>query len=157
MKRILFGFLLGIAVTCAAIWYFGDRKKNATAEDARQRIEDTAKDAGRTVEKTLNSWGLSPDAIKDEFAKGGRVIRRKAENAGTAIADAASDARITATIKGKLVADTNLSALSISVTTTDGMVTLSGTASSAENVQKAISLAMETDGVREVVSTIQVK
>ena len=50
-----------------------------------------------------------------------------------------------------------LSALSISVNTTEGIVTLSGTVSSAEDISKAMLLAMETDGVREVISTLQVK
>jgi osmotically-inducible protein OsmY len=36
-------------------------------------------------------------------------------------------------------------------------VTLSGSASSPENIRKAILLAMDTNGVREVVSTLQVK
>jgi len=56
-----------------------------------------------------------------------------------------------------MLADRELSALSISVNTTEGVVTLSGTVSSSENVSKAMLLAMETDGVREVISTLQVK
>ena len=77
--------------------------------------------------------------------------------AGHAIADATADARTTATIKAKLVASRDLSALNISVNTTAGVVTFSGAVSSSEDISKAILLAMETDGVREVVSTLQVK
>jgi osmotically-inducible protein OsmY len=55
------------------------------------------------------------------------------------------------------VADPDVSALSISVNTTGGVVTLSGTASSSENIRKAMQLAYDTDGVNQVVSTIQVK
>ena len=73
------------------------------------------------------------------------------------IADATADARMTAAIKGKLVATRDLSALSISVNTTGGVVTLSGTVPAPEDISKAMLLAMDTDGVTEVISTLQVK
>jgi osmotically-inducible protein OsmY len=85
------------------------------------------------------------------------VVRRAATEAGHAIADATADARTTGAIKAKLVASRDLSALNISVNTTAGVVTLSGAVASPEDISKAILVAMETDGVREVVSTLQVK
>ena len=157
MKGFFLGLIFGVLIAGAAVWYFADQRRNPTAQEAKDRIESGAKDAEQKAKDKLDSWGLTPDNIKKELTDTGRVIRRKAEDAGTAIADAATDARITATIKGKLIADKDLSALSISVSTTDGLVTLSGTASSPENIQKAITLAMDTQGVREVVSNLQVK
>ncbi|MGQ9695827.1 MAG: BON domain-containing protein [Thermodesulfobacteriota bacterium] len=56
-----------------------------------------------------------------------------------------------------LAADPDLSALSISVSTAAGRVTLSGTVGSPELIGKAVALALETEGVREVVSTLKVK
>ncbi len=53
--------------------------------------------------------------------------------------------------------DPDLSAVAISVSTTDGCVTLSGTASSAENIRRAMTLAYNTEGVTQVVSTLLVK
>ena len=40
---------------------------------------------------------------------------------------------------------------------TDGVVTLTGTGSSPENIRKAIQITMDTDGVHKVISTLQVK
>jgi osmotically-inducible protein OsmY len=100
---------------------------------------------------------ISPEDIKDELARTGQVVRRAATDAGHAIADATADARTTTAIKAKLVASRDLSALNISVNTTAGVVTLSGAVASHEDISKAILLAMETDGVREVISTLQVK
>jgi hyperosmotically inducible periplasmic protein len=100
---------------------------------------------------------VRPEDIKDELARSGQVVRRAATEAGRAIADATADARTTAAIKAKLIATRDLSGLNISVNTTAGVVTLSGAVSSAEDISKAILVAMETDGVREVVSTLQVK
>jgi osmotically-inducible protein OsmY len=95
--------------------------------------------------------------ISNELARTGRVIRQQAHEAGQVISDATTDARITAAIKAKLVRDPDLSAWNISVNTTDGVVTLSGTASSAANIGKAVFLAVETEGVHQVISTVQVK
>ena len=67
---------------------------------------------------------MRPEDIKEDLARGGQIVRRKAREAGQAIADATADARITTAIKGKLLANRDLSALSISVNTTGGVVTL---------------------------------
>jgi len=157
MKRFFLGVIFGVLIATAAMWYFSGQHRNPTFQDTRDRVESGAKEVAQKTKDQFNSWGLTPDSIREEFSKTGRVIRRKAEEAETAIANAASDTKITTMVKGKYVADKDLSALSISVNTTDGLVTLSGTASSPENVQKAITLAMDTPGVREVVSNLQVK
>jgi osmotically-inducible protein OsmY len=100
---------------------------------------------------------LTGNDIKDELARSGKVVRRSAHDAGAAIADASADARITAKIKAKLIADRELSAWNISINTTDGHVTLAGTVSSPELIGKALLLALETDGVRDATSNLQVK
>jgi osmotically-inducible protein OsmY len=117
---------------------------------AEQKVGNAAQDSLRVLH-------LRSDDIKDELARTGRVVRREAREAGQAIADATADARVTGTIKAKLLASRDLSARDISVNTTGGVVTLSGSVTSSENIGKAILLAMETDGVREVISTLQVK
>ena len=70
--------------------------------------------------------------------------------------DVTADARISTAIKGKLAADPDLSALAISVNSTQGVVTLSGTVPSHQALSKAIRLALETEGVHKVESTLQV-
>jgi hypothetical protein len=147
--KVFAGFILGILVTIAVVWYLHPQNRERVASDA-QHAENTTKDK-------MDSLGLTPDNIRDELAKTGKVIRRKSEAAGHAIADATADARITAAIKAKLVADPNLSALAISVSTTDGCVTLAGTATSLDNVSRAMTLAYNTDGVTQVISTLIVK
>jgi hyperosmotically inducible protein len=100
---------------------------------------------------------LKTEDIKEELERTGTVVRRKAEKVGAAIADAAANAKITAAIKTKLAVDSQLSSLKISVDTTDGLVTLSGSVGAYDEIGKAIRIALETDGVRQVVSTLQVK
>lgn len=155
MKKFMAGLLIGCIITVAAIWYYSD--KNSHAHQAKEDLQNAATQTKEFVRDKLDSLNLTPDNIKDELARTGQVVRRKAESVGNSIADATADARITTTIKAKMVADPDLSALSISVGTTAGRVTLSGTVSSPEKIAKAMQLAMGVDGVHEVVSTLQVK
>lgn len=149
--------ILGLALGAAAVWYFGTGRSNAHVQSATNEVEKAVKSAGDAIQEKLRVLDLRPQDVKDELARTGQVVRRKTKEAGQAIADATADARVTAAIKGKLVANRDLSALSISVNTTAGVVTLSGTVPSAEDISKAMMLAMETDGVKEVISTLQVK
>ena len=155
--RVLLALIIGIAIGAAAIWYLGAGHSDSHIRDAQNKVEDTAKDARDAVQDKMRDWHLSGDDIKEDLKKTGTVIRSKAQDAGHAIADATADARTTGAIKAKLVASKDLSALDISVNTTAGTVTLSGTVTSPENISKAMMLAMETDGVNQVVSTLQVK
>ena len=105
----------------------------------------------------FRSWNLDRDTISNELARTGRVIREKTDAAGKALKDATADGRVTTAIKTKYVKDPDLSAWDIHVSTTDGVVTLSGTVATPELIGKAMELALDTDGARQVISTLQVK
>ena len=155
--RILLALILGLALGAGAVWYFGTGRNNARVQSATTQVGNAVRSAGDAVQEKLRVLDLRPQDVKDELARSGQVVRRKAKEAGQAIADATADARVTATIKTKLIGNRDLSALSISVNTTAGVVTLSGTVPTMEDISKAMLLAMETDGVKEVISTLQVK
>ena len=155
--RILLALFVGVLIGGAAFWFYSTNQGKSTARATGEQIESTTKSARDTIQEKLKVLDLRSDDIKDELAKNGKIVRRKAQEASQAIADATVDARVTGAIKAKLLTDRELSALSISVNTTEGVVTLSGTVSSPEHISKAMLLAMETDGVREVISTLQVK
>ncbi len=141
----------------AAWWYFSTSEGRSAAKSAGNQIHNAATSALDTVQEKLRVLDLRTNDIKDELARTGQIVRRKTREAGQAIADVTADARITGAIKGKLLANRELSAMSISVNTTAGVVTLSGFVSSTEQISKAMLLALETDGVREVISTLQVR
>jgi osmotically-inducible protein OsmY len=124
---------------------------------AEQKVENAVKTTSDAAQEKIRELHLRPEDIKDELARTVPIVRRAASDAGHAIADATADARVTGAIKTKLVASRDLSALNISVNTTAGVVTLSGFVTSPEDVSKAILLAMETDDVSKVISTLQVK
>jgi hyperosmotically inducible periplasmic protein len=146
MKTLLVGILLGVLLGAGAFWFLiGGR----TAPEVQKAEEALA--------ARLEALELRSEDIQKELADKGRVVRRKARDLGETAADVARDARTTALIKAKLAADPGLSALTISVSTTDGRVTLAGRVASPDLIGRATALALETEGVREVVSTLQVK
>lgn len=168
MKSFIIGLLMGAIIATCAIWYFTAGRTMPAVQKAEERA---AMRAGETLESIqtagekaklaltakLEALDLRSEDIQKELTEKGNVVRRKAREVGGAAADAARDARVTTVIKAKIAADSDLSVINISVATTDGRVTLSGTVASPELIGKAMILALETDGVREVVSTIQIK
>jgi hyperosmotically inducible periplasmic protein len=150
--RAFISFLAGVLVGVAGHWFFTQPQPKAALNNAKDEVREGATNLGRSLQDTF-----SAENVKDELARTGKVIREKTRKAGDAIADATANVRITAAIKAKLVQDAGLSAFKIDVDTTDGVVTLSGTVSSHEEIAKAMTHAWETDGVTKVISTLQVK
>ncbi len=66
------------------------------------------------------------------------------------------DSLATTLVKTNILEEKGLSSLRISVTTKDGVVTLSGTIDTAENVELAGKVAKMTNGVKRVVNNLQV-
>ena len=64
--------------------------------------------------------------------------------------------RIIALIKAKYTLDKELSARHITVASTDGHVKLSGSVQSPDQIGRAIVLALDTDGVVDVESSLRV-
>lgn len=169
MKNFLLALMLGIIVGALGTWYFQqERASSAAVEEANRRASESAAQAraalGQAAAGVKSALGAKLEAlqlraqdVKQDLERSGRLVRRKAREAGEAVTDAGRDAAITAEIKGKLAADPELSALAIDVDTSGGRVTLSGSAPSHEAIGRATLLALETDGVREVVATLQVK
>jgi osmotically-inducible protein OsmY len=155
MKGILLAFVMGAIVGAGAMWYYQGEAPKGSVHQARNSVTGAAERVKSTVQEKISE--IRTEDIKSELERAGLVVRDKITQAGQAISDATADARTTAAIKAKFLKEPGLSSLSISVDTTDGLVTLSGTARSHEEVAKAVRLALETDGVRKVVSTLQVK
>lgn len=168
MRALFIGLLLGIIIGGGGLWYLSLDQKTGDVQQAEERVAghverayESAQEFGEQAKLELaarmEAWDLRPEDIREELAEQGRIIRRKARDIGESAADATSDARVTTEIKAKLVAAPELSALNISVSTTAGFVTLSGTVDSPELIGRAMALALGAEGVREVVSTIQVE
>jgi hyperosmotically inducible periplasmic protein len=67
-----------------------------------------------------------------------------------------SDPGITAAVKARLIEDATVKAFQIDVDTSNRVVTLNGTVETSAAKERAVTLARETDGVRDVVDRITV-
>jgi uncharacterized lipoprotein NlpE involved in copper resistance len=170
MKKLLFTLpLLGLVLA-------GCDKKDSTADatdpTVAQKTESAVKDTANNIaDKTkdmavatkdaihdkLVDWKLTPDDIKADLAKGGRVVRSKAAAAGASTSAMFDNAKVVTVINAKLVGDAQLSALKINVDADQGVVTLKGTVKSPELIGRAIALALDTDDVTQVVSLLTVE
>jgi osmotically-inducible protein OsmY len=150
--NVLLVFVTGAILGAGGHWYLTQPRSRELSAQAKENVRESAAKVGESLKQTFD-----PENIKEELARTGRVVRDKAGQAGDYVADATANARTTAAIKAKLIADTGLAAFKIGVDTADGVVTLSGTVSSPDEIARAMKLAMETDGVYRVISTLQVK
>src|SRR5207247_6088332 len=75
---------------------------------------------------------------------------------GAAAMGSTEDATITARVKTVLLNDTQLNATKIDIVTSNGVVTMSGSVKSKAEEQRAIQLARQVSGVKDVKSSLQV-
>lgn len=149
--RTLFRLSVLAALVLGALWLIEHRDLGRASRGARAEGDRVV----RETRKALSD--LDASGIAEELKRTGQVVRRKAVTTARKVAEATEDARTTAAIKAKLAVDPELSALEISVDTTDGRVTLAGRVDDPEDVARAMRLALEQDDVQEVVSTLQVR
>ncbi len=166
MRRFFNGLVLGIILGAAGYWFIETKARQHP--EAQQRAADAAAQAqtaageaaqhlSEALKAKLETLDLRSEQIKEELERTGKIVRRKTHDLGAEVADAATDARIVAAIKVKYAADPDLSVWNISVSCDQGRVTLSGTVSAKDNIGKAVALALEVEGVRDVTFTIAVK
>ena len=152
MKNFIRGLVSGLvlaAVGVVLILLFWEPKPGAMpAEVLSSGLE--------SLQGKLEALQLRAEDIREDLDQTGSVVRRRARELAASTADEVSDARISATLKAKLARDPGLSAWAVAVSTTDGNVTLSGRVDTAEQVGRAMLLALETQGVGTVMSTLTV-
>lgn len=147
--RFLLRLVVFVALAFVVVWVVQDWRVRHG-----QTAAGPARGADRIPEIDLKLDGAS---IREELSRTGRIVRRKTARAAAVVAEATEDMRTSAAIKARLALDPQLSALDIGVSTSDGRVTLSGWVDSPEHLAKLVRLALEHDGVEEVISTVRVR
>jgi osmotically-inducible protein OsmY len=103
----------------------------------------------------MAQWKLTASDIQADLDNRREIVRTKDENVGAATATNDKSV-IESMVKGRLEADSDIAALKIKVDADKhGDVTLKGKARSAEEVGRAIALALDTEGVTKVTSKIK--
>ncbi len=110
-------------------------QQEGTAEKAGQKIDQTAEKAGKKIEGAAEA------------------LSEKAERTGEYMDDAA----ITAKIKAYILSDPLLKVSQINVTTTNGVVKLSGVVDSQQSIDRSKEIAHSVKDVKSVESELVVK
>jgi osmotically-inducible protein OsmY len=105
------------------------------------------------VRQTVGTTGVDTQKAREVGAKVGETTATAADQARRAINDGA----VTAKIKAKMALDDSVKALDIDVDTVGTTVTLSGVVATDAQRQKALQLARETEGVKQVVDQLRVQ
>jgi len=105
------------------------------------------------VRQTVGTTGVDTQKAREVGAKVGEQTAAAANQARQAINEGA----LTAKIKAKMALDDSVKALDIDVDTVGTTVTLSGAVATDAQRQKALQLARETDGVKQVIDQLQVR
>ena len=150
MRTLLRLFVLA-ALVLGILWLVQHRDLGQASREASGAGSKVLRETRKAISD------LDVNEIVDELKRIGQVVRRKAAVTARKVAEATEDARTTAAIKANLALDPALSAVEISVDTTDGRVTLAGRVDRPEDVARAMRLALEQDNVHEVISTLQVR
>ena len=115
-----------------------------------------AESAGKQIDQSMQKMGQRVDQVtdraKEQVAKTADRAKEQVAKTGQVLDDTA----ITAAVKAGIIAEPGLKVLKIDVDTKDGQVTLTGSADSAENVQRATQVASSVQGVKSVDNRIAV-
>jgi osmotically-inducible protein OsmY len=156
--RFLLSIIILLLLGAGIFWYMQERERNPDIQRFEERVSS---DMERATTNIRENFSLDSGSIREELANTGQVIREKtreltSDRTSPSNGPTTPDAQIRETVEQKIGRDPQLSQATISVGSSAGVVTLSGTVSSFEQIGNAMALALETEGVREVVSKLQV-
>ena len=135
-----------ITVSLAFVFCAVGCDSNNSAEKVGKKIDQAAARSGEAIEKVGDKASAKLDTAKE-------VVGNKAEATGVYM----NDASITTQIKAGFLADSTLKSLEIHVTTTNGVVALSGVVETQKSIDRGIEIARGVKGVSSVESMLVVK
>lgn len=119
--------------------------------------EQTQPSTQRSADTAMERAGANVQQAGRDIGDAAHNAADATQNAAAEATDKVGDASITASVNADLAKDPDLSALKIDVDTTNGHVTLHGTAPSAEAKQRATQLASNVKGVSSVDNQLEVQ
>lgn len=130
---------------------------NGTVTLSGEVDSETHKDLAREI--ALSIEGV--DRVNNELEVNSEIAQRGNRNPGDnndrGLRGSISDGAVTAHVKAKLLANTNVAGTDVEVNTEDGKVTLSGEVDSSEEKELAQYIVNNTAGVRDVDNNLRVR
>jgi hyperosmotically inducible protein len=121
-------------------------KQEGAAERAGQKIDKAVEQGGKKIEQATEQAGK-------KIEKAGDALSEKTKKAGEAL----DDAVITTKIKAEIANDPMLKVSQISVTTTNGVVRLSGDVDSRQSLDRALEITRNVKNVKSTENNLVVK
>ena len=143
-QDILTDRVLVIACLSAVLGLAGCQQEG-TAEKAGKKIDRAAENAEQKVEQVTEQANKKIEDAKES-------VTEKAETTGEYI----DDSVITTKVKAAILSDSLLRASHIEVTTVKGVVKLSGTVDSEQNIGRAVEVANGQKNVKSVQTELTV-
>lgn len=140
---VALGTVAGLAAGCTI------GPESAEDERAAERVEEDLERAGERIEE-------AGEELADGARRLGETLDREAVRLNREIEPRLQDAALAARVKARLIADPEVNPFQIDVDAVDGVITLGGMVESDHERREAEELARRTEGVREVVSNIEV-
>ena len=101
--------------------------------------------------------GTTGSGAAEEARDATTDVKDRAASAANQAKAALEDGALTAKIKSKMALDDTVKAYEIDVDTKNGVVTLTGTVKTRAERERALLLARETEGVRNVIDNLKVE
>jgi hyperosmotically inducible periplasmic protein len=149
-KPVLLATVVGVASLLAACSKHDDQTAGEKLDSAVAQVEQKADDAKQSIDQSADKAKAETEAAADSASD-------KLNHAGDKVANAVSDATITASVNGELAKDPELSALKINVDTDHGHVVLKGEAPNMKAKDRATVLASSVKGVTGVDNRLDVQ
>lgn len=133
---------------------------NRTADDLRSAGNSAANAIGNAASNIgtaarIAEWHLTANDLQADLDNNREIVRTKETPAGAPTASS-DKSMLESMVKSRLEADSSIAALKLSVDADKGgVINLKGKAMSAEEVGRAIALALDTEGVTKVTSKIK--
>lgn len=123
---------------------------------ADRSADTTVAQADRKVDQARADVSAGATGVREAARDTAQDVKQDVKDAANAVGDKVSDAVITTSVNGELAKDDKLSALKINVDTSDGNVSLNGTAPDEASRERAAQLALGVKGVHKVDNNLQV-
>jgi hyperosmotically inducible periplasmic protein len=121
-------------------------KQDGPAEKAGQKVDQAVEQAGKKIDQATNQAGK-------KIEQAGETLSDKSKKAGEYIDDAA----LTAKVKAEIASDPMLKMSQITVTTTKGVVRLSGVVDSQQSIDRALKITRNVNDVQVTENNLAVK
>lgn len=123
------------------------------ADEVSEYIDESAEDSKQALDKAAEDIEQAKEDARKQLESAQQSVKDKAQATG----DYIDDSVITLNVKAALINDPQLKASQIEVTTVKGIVRLSGTVDSQQNVDRALEIAVNQKNVKSVQSDLLVK